>query len=69
MQIQSRSAKREIAELEDKALDLHIQANHEEGEQKTATLEQLEAVKKTLELTRWSYDAAPPSLDTNIKTT
>jgi hypothetical protein len=69
MQIQSRSARREITELEDKVLDLHIQANHEEGEQKAATLEQLEAATKTLELTRWSYDMAPPELNTGVKTT
>lgn len=65
----NRAANREIAELADKVLDLHIKANHEDGEQKAATLEQLEATKKTLEAVRWSYEMAPPSLNVNVKTT
>jgi hypothetical protein len=65
----NRAANREIAELQDKVLDLHMQALHEDGEQKAATLEQLEAAKKTLEVTRWSYEMAPPSFNVNVKTT
>lgn len=65
----SRAANREIHQLEDKVLDLHMKALHEEGDAKAATLEQLEAAKKTLEVTRWSYEMVPPSINSEgIKT-
>lgn len=66
----NRAAKREIAELEDKWLSLHMKALNQEGDAKAATLEQVEAAKKTLDLTRWSYEMVPPSLNSEgIKTT
>lgn len=65
----NRSARKQIVLLEDKVLDLTIQANHQDGEAKAATLEQLEAAKKTLDVVKWSYEMAPPSNVTNIRTT
>jgi hypothetical protein len=72
MQKHNRSANKELFALEDKVLDLQIAANKQEGEAKVATLAQLEATKKVLELKRWSKEMAPlPPLTANsdIRTT
>lgn len=66
----NRAAQREITQLEDEALALRVKANHEKGEQQAATLEQLSAVEKTIEITRWSYEEVrPTATHAHVKTT